>query len=627
MTASEALRWRNVTAVPAVHGRLPFALDVRRRMLETRFRHVAVELPATLKSAVLEAIDALPTIHVVVYREVVDWAAEATATFDGDDADPGRQVFYVPIDPCDAMIEATRIAQRERAELHFIDAEIEDFDPRPMVVPDAHAIHGLGLDAWYEAVLPALLLESPSPQDDVRERHMAASLRMLAQFAGDEPVLFVCGLAHWHRIREHLERSGDQLHEADGPEAEEIRLARVHPRSLIHLLGEMPYLAYLWERHRRGISPDRFDAVEALKGLVLRAKSTFERRHPDSLEQPTLPALRACFAYLRKLVVYQRRLLPDPYLLTLAAKSTVGNDFAVRLLELTNRYPPNRDRGDALEMTAEAGRIGDGDLAQPMTSRAPGEAREFRPLELIRRPRRRQAQRWRRGWNPHSNCSWPPEDVAIENFRDHVTRRARSAVSVVQRRTEPFVSSLKDGLAIRETLRDPEQAIHVREEPPVAGEVGGLVLVFEEDDDGTRFPWRITWYAEHDEESTLAFYATDPLDDLVGPGIARIRYGGCMFLYPPIAIPDVWDDLRFERARRPSERLLLASLFWSREKFIAYAAPTPPAPEVKAEAARLGKHVIYLPLSSFSPHALERMRRAHVLNDGSVRGYASQFIG
>jgi hypothetical protein len=133
--------------------------------------------------------------------------------------------------------------------------------------------------------------------------------------------------------------------------------------------------------------------------------------------------------------------------------------------------------------------------------------------------------------------------------------------------------------------------------------------------------------AEHDQESTLAFYATDPRADLVGPGIGRIHYGGCLFIYPPVVIPDVWDDLRFERARRPSERLLLAALAWSRDRFVAYAGPNPPAPEVQAQAAQLGRHIVYLPLTSFSAPTLEKLRRAHVLNGRQVRSWADRFIG
>ena len=59
---------------------------------------------------------------------------------------------------------------------------------------------------------------------------------------------------------------------------------------------------------------------------------------------------------------------------------------------------------------------------------------------------------------------------------------------------------------------------------------------------------RATWYAEHAEESTLAFYATDHLRNLVGPGIAQAEYGGAFFLYPPRAIPDIWIDPRLDFA-------------------------------------------------------------------------------
>lgn len=618
---AEAIRWQNVTVCPVVHGRLAFALEVRRLMLAQRFDRVVVELPPSLEGAVRRGIDALPRICGVFYGDLgATWRPEAE--------EGGRRAWYVPIDPSDAMIEAVRIAMRERTPIHFIDAEVDEFEPRPMVVPDAHAVHTLGLARWFDAVEPVLALRPKTAQDEIRERHMAACLRLFTEgpFAGRN-VLFVCGLGHWSAIRACLESNGDAFHEGEAIDEDAIRVEPIHPASLIHVLGEMPYLTYLWEKHRAGIEPDAFDHVDGLKRLVLKAKASFERRFPDAIEKPTMPALRALFAYLRKLCLLQRRLLPDSYLLTVAAKGTVGNDFAVRLLELSNRYPPNRMRGDSVQMSDQHAKLDDDGEPHDAQTRTPGEAMSLRPLELERRPRRRDAASWRRGWDPHGHCSWPPEDVAIENFRAHVTKRALTLAGLSLRKTEPFTSALKDGIAVRETLRDWHVGkIHVKEEPPVAGDVGALVIIFEEDDDGTRFPWRTTWFAEHEEESTLAFYATDPLADMVGPGIGRIHYGGCMFLYPPIPIPDVWEDLRLERARRPSERLLLAALLWGRERFVAYAAPTPPAAEVKAEAARLGKHIVYLPLSTFSPQALERLRFAHVLNGRQVRSWASRYI-
>ena len=78
--------------------------------------------------------------------------------------------------------------------------------------------------------------------------------------------------------------------------------------------------------------------------------------------------------------------------------------------------------------------------------------------------------------------------------------------------------------------------------------------------------------AEHKNESTLSFYATNFMEDIIGPGIGRAYYGGCMLVFPPIWIPDVWEDMRFERAKTPSERLLLAAIYHSSDYFVVHVA-------------------------------------------------------
>ena len=132
--------------------------------------------------------------------------------------------------------------------------------------------------------------------------------------------------------------------------------------------------------------------------------------------------------------------------------------------------------------------------------------------------------------------------------------------------------------------------------------------------------------AEHHNESTLAFYATDFMEDIVGPGVGRSHYGGYLLVFPPVPFPDVWDDLRFERARTPSERLLLAGIYWSRDHFVVHVGGRSPAEAVKREANSRGKHVLHLPLSTFSSTTLERLRRFHVLNGHQVRSWAQRFI-
>jgi hypothetical protein len=685
------LRWKNLEVLPLIHGRLAFAVAARERLLAKRYAALAVELPASLKSRVMEGIARLPRIHAVVYR---DWTAPAFGS--GEPWSPERErreqreesddlaataesrAWYVPIDPCDAIVEALRVAERDRLPVHFVDAEVEAFAGRRFVMPDPHALLTLGVDAYFEAALPAIRREHPpTPEDRLRERHMAARLSELARAAeasprrGSSDVLFLCGMAHWERIRQHLEAGDGAIHRGGvgGPDADDVALVPVHPASLFHLLGEIPFVAWAWERHRSSIALDRHDQILAVKELLLETRARYEKENRETLERATTAALASLLDYLRKLVVGRGRLAPDLYSLVVAAKGMIGNDFALSMLHTAASYPPNAlpsdeavepsepgsaekesgenappstpddlapappppadegelDAGLLFEGTGDVARIGDD--VKRVTSRAPGDWRTLKRVKLIDKPPQVDRDLWRSVWNPLGSCSWPPEDVKIENLRSYVSSRALALAGIDRVRTEEFAASLKDGLAIRETLRDlPLGKIHVKVEPRVPGKVGAVVIVFEEDDDGTRFPLRMTWMAEHAQESTLAFYATNFLDDMVGPGIGRARYGGCMFLYPPVAIPDVWDDLRFEKARRPSERLLIAALYHARERFLAYVASKPPRPEVLATARQFHRHVVHLPLSTFSARTLEKLRRFHVLNGRVVRSWAARFV-
>ena len=131
-----------------------------------------------------------------------------------------------------------------------------------------------------------------------------------------------------------------------------------------------------------------------------------------------------------------------------------------------------------------------------MRNRTPGTDFRFGTLKLEMRPDLRQRREWRTHWDEAMQCSWPPEDIVIENFRDYVGKRALSLARVGRTRVEPFTSSFLDGIAIRETMRDiVERRVHVQEERRLPGAVGGLVLIFEEDDFGERYPWRTTWMA------------------------------------------------------------------------------------------------------------------------------------
>ncbi len=180
---------------------------------------------------------------------------------------------------------------------------------------------------------------------------------------------------------------------------------------------------------------------------------------------------------------------------------------------------------------------------------------------------------------------------------------------------------------MRETIRNlHEGRIYVRENQQVKGGVGSVVVVFDEDRGGERFPYLMTWLGEHEQESDMAFYATPPADNVVGPGICRCEYGGFVLSYPPRRMLDVWNDGDYAFARGKHEVLLLAALDYSREKHVVYAAQRPPRSMFKQLAARLGKKIVYIPLGSLSPVKLKRLRVFHVLAGHDKREIARDYI-
>jgi len=151
-------------------------------------------------------------------------------------------------------------------------------------------------------------------------------------------------------------------------------------------------------------------------------------------------------------------------------------------------------------------------------------------------------------------------------------------------------------------------------------------VIFDEDREGRRFPYRMTWLGEHDQESDMAFYATSPADNIVGPGICRCEYGGFLLSYPPRRMMDVWRDPDYAFARTKAEVLLLAALDYSPEKHVVYVAARPPRSLFRQMAARMGKKIVYIPLGSLSPVKLKGLRVLHILHGHDKRATAREYI-
>ena len=604
-----------LTVLPTVYGSGDFALQVRRRLRQRPYDCLAVALPPSLGPAVEDGVAALPRISVAVQAEV---SVEVSYS-------------YVPIDPCQPLIAAVREAMDSGAARAYVDLEVGVYEPLATLLPDPYALKNVTFEKFLAALLPVLPEPAEGSQRAERIRRMAHELHCLE--LDYERVVFVCSVTDWPWIRQaYTKRLAFPDHFA-GPALPQ--LSRAAEETLYFVLGELPFITHLYEHRRAELMTAGDDSLflDGVKALLLEARSVWASRVEVDREEEWLSPqlLRILLKYVRNLTLLDRRLTPDLYTLAVAAKQVVGDDFALAVIETSRRYPPQRmPSGGNAEIAMGLGVLPDTDgEARLGKNRLEGQLRIWRNLPLKpSSPPPKGDREWRLQWNPFGQCSHPPEDRRIESFQQSVREQAL-ALAGEEPRIEKFTSSLKDGLDLRESLRNWHSGdLYVKVLPPARGRVEVVVFLFEQPGGGEeeKFSWRSTWYAEHADESTLCFFATPFIDKMVGPGIGQSIYGGCLFLYPPRPVPDIWTDPRLDGAQSVPERLFMGALFHSREKRVVLVAPSSPSRRWRQLARLHRRQVIYIPLRRFAPATIDRLRRFHVLNGRHVRSYASRFI-
>ncbi len=605
-----------VTALPVVHGSGDFAWAVRNAMLAGSFDCLAVPIPPSFSGCLESAILELPTPGVVTQLES-QWSSP-----EDEDADADPAASFVPVDPCQPVIAALRTAMGERMPRRFIDLETADYHVENALLPDAYALKRVPLPQFAASLLPFL----PRPQDAQvidRIHHMAWRLRELS--VDFENILFVCNVMHWPWIREAF--NNRDLKPVEHDPVEEPTAFSVDPDSLYFMLGELPYITGLYEQARAELSSDDNLSIDGVKLLLIAARTQYRKNFKGRARKVTPFLLRQMLKYIRNLTLINHRFTPQLSTIVMAAKQMVGDGYALEVLEVAKVYPFDRmSPWDALRMGIDQASFPDDEVRQTK-NRLAGPPLAWQSIQLVPKPADQDRQKWKQQWNPHSQCSWPPEDVLIENFRAAVFERAKQVMGADLAKTEKFTTSVKDGIDIRDTLRHwYEGDIYVKVLPPNKGQLDAAVMLFDSPADPREYPWRTTWFAEHKGESTLAFFATDFQQQPIGPGICLANYGGAMFLYPPISIPDIWHDPNFDFTTTLEERLIAATCFYSECRHVAILSPLPPGSAWQAIAKHYKKTLVHIPLAQFGDSTVQQLRMVHVLNGKDIRSYAADFI-
>ena len=626
----------HVTALPVVHGSGDFAWEVRRLMMKHDYDCLAVALPASFQQNVEAAILDLPTPGIVVQRSEIfqsqpdfsprsEFDEEQDDDFDEDfdfPEDDQPSASFVPVDPCQPVIAALRTAMGDRKPRHFIDLETSHYVPHARSMPDAFALKRLSLQAYASAVLP-FITAGRSAQWKQRVKHMAWQLRQLS--VDYKKILFVTSVLDWPWIRDSFfDRS--LVCPEDEPVADADRF-QVKPETLYFLLGELPFITNLYERAREELGDDQHLGIDGVKELLIAARETYTAEYKSRARKITPSLLGKCLKYTRNLTLIESGFTPQLPTIITAAQQVAGDGYAMHVLEMAKSFHYVKDLDfPAVRMGIDQIGLEDGDLLKA-NNRLPGPPMTWTQLKLKPRPDKDQTRDWKQKWNPYSQCSWPPEDELIESFRRTVFDRAQEVLGADLIQTEKFTTSVKDGIDIRDTVRNWHTGeIFVKVLPPSRGKMDTAVMLFDSPADPREYPWRTTWFAEHANESTLAFYATDFTEQPVGPGICLGNYGGALFIYPPVAIPDIWQDPRLDFATTLEERLLGAACLHSQCKHIALVSSAPPGHAWRQIAKQFKKSLVHLPLSRFSDSTIQNLRMVHVLNGKEIRSFAADFI-
>lgn len=626
---SEVLRLGpHITVLPVVHGSGDYAVEVRRLMLAHSFDCLAVPLPPSFADPVETAVQRLPQVSVVLQQDpagAFTGMDEYSPDDDDEDEDdePEGHCSYVPIDPCQPVIAAIRIALQEHIPRAFIDIEDENYLPVTSILPDPYALKQVSVERFSAAVLPAI--RTPLEETHIRRLHwMANELHELNK--RHKSVLLVCSILDWAWIRDAYQSVVDRP-EAPPEPVSPASIYSVAERTLTFMLGELPFVTSLYEQARAQLDDDENLSIDGIKTLLLASRDQYRKEFKRRARPITPHLLSVLLKYVRNLSLMERRLTPDLYTLVSAAQQVAGDQYAIHVAETARAYAyASDDEYPEVRFGVDDVILPDFTQLTPV-SRLPGHPKFWRSCNLQARPERKTQVEWERSWNPFGQCSWPPEDVAIENFRTHIKDAALDLLGNDLARTEKFTASIKDGLDIRETLRNWHTGdLYVKEFPPARGNLDCVVMLFDSPADPRDYPWRITWHAENHDESTLTLFATDFTQEVIGPGVALARYGGCMFLFPPRPVPDVFRDPQFDFTDTLEERILAAGLHYSKERHIALLSHSPPGAGWRRLARKYNRKIIHVPMSRFGAATIEKLRMFHVLNGQQVRSYAADFI-
>lgn len=674
----------NIHAVPSLHGQWRFAQLVRQAFRQVKPKAIAVELPATLEETIRQGVSRLPYLSVVAYQDYNADIEEVRQILPitPDDSlieavrlgmEHNIPVYFIDRDvmghqaqamrmPDDLLIERvglerywqlvvthTAHLKPDPPEQGAIDKEREqEMAARLREVAQRHerVLFVCGL-AHLQPIIKHFEGKKTAPPGGVTRREQT-----LYNLSAESSAQVLGGMAY-QALAHEFSRHG--LHVEDYPQllpppqtkGPELNAAREAFRETLELLLptlQTPDQPAADSREKsspgkaagkpvrgkaRDIDALALNTFGLLTDLVRNTVRLYDR---EWNEQPSPQRLNTLLRYARNQALVKHRLAPNRFEMILSAKNTVNDDYAFQMFRLADHYPFYDEESELPDIRIE-GQQGEAEgeileLRLRLPRSMQDEGVDLADLDLDEPPEEDDPGAWEERWEDGiHHVSHIPQDLKLEDFFDYLRNKCRRVLADQEVRSHEMQASLMDGLDLRETLRNlPRGKLYVKEYLPALGDVGPVVAIFHRPGEEDHYPHQMMWYAEHDEESDLALYSTDPGQQLDGPGISRCQYGGLLSLYPPTGRTYVWGNPRYEGPHSHAETLLKAAIDLSKKPIVAYVAPQGPSAEMQALAASRGIRIMFIPLDSLSADVLKRVRTFHILADRYIRPLAHVYI-
>lgn len=322
-----------IHSVPYIRGVPEYAMQVREQFRQLRDRDfiVAVDLPHGLEPDVLRAVKRLPRVSLIVdvlKRGILVTPSCASIEVVRSFLDAGVDYHFVdaslpvrgPLDDWRAFLAACEqhgpSDAVERAEEYGIDLQALLYsggrgEQNPHF-PFMHLGDEIGGEA-YARLVPVLRTRYM----EARQQYMALRLRELLRQEMD--ILFVCGIRNWRPVMAYLDEPVEPLGDSF---MVPVRTCRVKQEDLVRISNEIPYFSYLYELWRE----DEFSREAAVRELLLEDKPSPRVRIPE------------IYRYAAKLGLADGQLYPDLFNILSAAKYAGTDRYAYAVLKKACSY-------------------------------------------------------------------------------------------------------------------------------------------------------------------------------------------------------------------------------------------------------------------------------------------------